>query len=754
MRFMRQAATICVVAAITGCTSFTPAVLPRPDDYDGTIGLLQRVLGVEPRVEVVRALGSQERVAQALASSPGRRTPGVDVEFERSLWMMLRPAEREAAVAALARPFPESIETAYDVDAAQVVMVPRDADPPPSRRADVLRVHAYALAMLDGELRLAERFADPRITRDGIEALCAFIDGAAYVATLAATHDPIAVVDVATPSLVERHQRIVALLLADPDGGATRLLADPDLPDVTRFALEEIVDAEDQDRARRACRRFLGARFVLEAIQRLSVANFHRVVADPPVSTEQLLHPEFYFDRDDPPSKVIKARRGGILGPGLRLVSSGVVGELGLRQVLEPVVGTRRAALAADGWNADLLSVHADDAGNQAYAWRLEFEQRFDAEEFAAEVMAALRARHGGQFVEIEDGAFSLEGGAVPVFVERRIARVGVVIGGTVLRSRAASTALLDEVVEDVAPEAVASAGRQDFAFHWSRILASPLFFDSPGRFDTLVRSFFGFLFSHRAYPGGALHELLNPDCFPLLGSLLPPGSSAALMRLETGQARGRFDLLFGLLFSRYRNKALDGTRYTSPLVCVATTPEHRSVKVLGGWLFAMADGAGHEEFSPRPAYSRWTALDGAERSTGVVFDAVRWASRDGRDRTIELLPFGLLARWRGDVGVGYDLGLLGGLMRWERREVVPEAPHRRIDLGWGWLFGYRSDAAAAWSETDVLAGLLFHRRNGLADGETGVFRIGRRSLFATGHEGPHRYRDVFFLRFELDDAP
>lgn len=754
MRFMRQAATIGVVAAITGCTSFTPATLPGPDDYDGTIGLLQRVLGVEPRVEIVREFVSPEQVAASLAASPARRSPGDDVEFERSLWLMLRPPERVAAVAALARSFPESIETAYDLDAQRVVAVPRVADSPiPTRRADVLRVHAYALALLDRELNLAERFSRPRITRDEIEALCAFADGTAYVATLAATHDPIAVVDVATPALVERHEQIAELLLADPDGGATRLLADPDLPDVTRFALEEIVDAEDQDRARRALRRFLGARFALEAMQRLSAANFAMVLRDPPVSTEQLLHPEFYFDRDDPPAAVVKARRGGLLGPGQRLLGSGVVGELGVRQVLEPIVGTRRAAAAADGWNADWLSMHAGDGGEVAYAWRLEFEQRFDADEFAVEIQAALRERHGGRFVEIEDGAFLLQDGGVPAFVERRIARVSVVVGGSATRLRAASTALLDELVEEVDPDAVASAGRQDFAFRWSRILASPLFFDQPGRFDTLVRSFYGLLFSHRAYPSGALHETLNPDCFPVLGSLLPPGSSAALMRLETGPARGRFDLFGGLLFSRYRNRSLDGVRYASPLVCYSATPEHRAWRVLGGSLFAMADGAGHSEFSPRLLYSRSTALNGAERSTGVVLDAVRWSSREGRDRTLELLPFGLLASLRRDVGVGFDFDVLAGLLRWERREVVPDAPHRRVDVGYGWLFQHRSDAAAVWSSTDVLAGLLFHRHAALAESETGVFRIGSRSLFATGNEGPHRYRDVFFWRFELDDA-
>lgn len=753
MRSLSQAATICAAVAITGCSSFTPAALPGPDDYDGTIGLLQRVLGVEPREEIVREFVAPERVAAALAGSPARRSPGVEFEFERSLWLMLRPAERVAAVAALARPLPEPIETAYDVDAQRVVAVARPVDaPPPTRRADVARVHAYALALLDRELKLAERFAQPRITRDEIEALCAFADGAAYVATLAATHDSIAVTDVATPTLVERHEHIARLLAADPDGGATRLLADPDLPDVTRFALEEVVDAEDQDRARRALRRFLGARFVLEALRRISAANFGMVVRDPPVSTEQLLHPEFYFDRDDPPATVVKARRGGVLGPGQRLLSSGVVGELGIVQVLEPVVGTRRAAQAADGWTADWLSQHGGEGGSVAYAWRLEFEQRFDADEFAVEMMAALRVRHGGRFVEIEDGAYLLQDGAVPAFVERRIARVGVVIGGSATRLRSASTALLDEMVEEVDAADLASAGRQDFAFRWSRILASPLFFDQPGRFDTLVRSFYGLLFSHRAYPSGALHETLNPDCFPWLGSFLPAGSSAALMRIETGPTRGRFDLLGGLLFSRYRNRAIDGVRYASPLVCYAATPEYRSWKVLGGWLFANAEGAGHSEFSVRPVFSNSSALDGAERSTGVVFDSVRWARREGRDRTVELLPYGLLASLRRDDGVGYDFDLLAGLLRWERREVVPDAPHRRIEVGWGWLFGHRSDAAAVWNSTSVLAGLVFHRHSNLAEAEAGCFKIGSRSLFAVGHEGPHRYRDVGFFRFELDD--
>ena len=99
----------------------------------------------------------------------------------------------------------------------------------------------------------------------------------------------------------------------------------------------------------------------------------------PPVSMEQVLHPERYFAAE-PARRVTPA-----LAPpqGAWLLCEGTLGELLLRTLLEP--GGERAA---EGWGGDGFRLY--DAGSRTLlAWRSEWDSPADAREFSE----ALRAR-------------------------------------------------------------------------------------------------------------------------------------------------------------------------------------------------------------------------------------------------------------------------------------------------------------------------------------------------------------------------
>ncbi|HEY8233159.1 MAG TPA: hypothetical protein VIJ10_10895 [Vicinamibacteria bacterium] len=99
----------------------------------------------------------------------------------------------------------------------------------------------------------------------------------------------------------------------------------------------------------------------------------------PPVSMEQVLHPERYFAAE-PARRVTPALAPP---PGAWLLCEGTLGELLLRTLLEP--GGERAA---EGWGGDGFRLY--DAGSRTLlAWRSEWDSPADAREFSE----ALRAR-------------------------------------------------------------------------------------------------------------------------------------------------------------------------------------------------------------------------------------------------------------------------------------------------------------------------------------------------------------------------
>lgn len=171
----------------------------------------------------------------------------------------------------------------------------------------------------------------------------------------------------------------------------------------------------------------LGERFVGALVERNGTATLDRMRADPPVSTEQLIHPAAYpeetpvtvtvADRSTAAWERFTPRRGNATG--------GTVGEARLYVMLwyggvverEPVEVTtgQRVDLnyshpATAGWAGDRF-VPYTDGERYAYVYRSTWDTRADAREFAEAYRALLRA-HGGERVEedvwrIPDGPYA-----------------------------------------------------------------------------------------------------------------------------------------------------------------------------------------------------------------------------------------------------------------------------------------------------------------------------------------------------------
>ncbi len=101
----------------------------------------------------------------------------------------------------------------------------------------------------------------------------------------------------------------------------------------------------------------------------------------PPRSTEQVLHPQKFFDREEP-VQVRLPDLGAALGGTWQTVAEDTLGELYMRIYLEYALPIDWAIDAGEGWGGDRYQVLSDEQGRQALALRTMWDSPADAEEF------------------------------------------------------------------------------------------------------------------------------------------------------------------------------------------------------------------------------------------------------------------------------------------------------------------------------------------------------------------------------------
>jgi hypothetical protein len=124
-----------------------------------------------------------------------------------------------------------------------------------------------------------------------------------------------------------------------------------------------------------------GTAFVLSLFLTEGWRAVNAAFAQPPRSTEQILHPERYAGQPDLPQDV-----GLNADPGASwaLILEDTLGEYVLIQHLDQFLeDPERAATAADGWDGDRIAVWQDEAGQPLVLWSLVWDDEAEAEEFA-----------------------------------------------------------------------------------------------------------------------------------------------------------------------------------------------------------------------------------------------------------------------------------------------------------------------------------------------------------------------------------
>ena len=245
--------------------------------------------------------------------------------------------------------------------------------------------HEATHALQDQHYDLVDWMAEVAPTEDGALARAAVIEGDAMVAMLAYLLGPMGARPEGLPD--------VGQLLAGETGvvgqGFPTFAAAP--PALQRLFLFPYVE---------------GSAFVQAGLRHGGWAAIDSLYADPPASTEQILHPERYWEtRDLPRPAELPA---GV--PGAPWIS-GSWGEVGIQIILAAALAdTTTVRDAARGWDGDRYALYRRDGAPPALAWTLLWDTPGDAERFArAYSQAAVRRFPGPARMTTGIGRFGFE---------------------------------------------------------------------------------------------------------------------------------------------------------------------------------------------------------------------------------------------------------------------------------------------------------------------------------------------------------
>ncbi len=126
-----------------------------------------------------------------------------------------------------------------------------------------------------------------------------------------------------------------------------------------------------------------GAAFAAALLAEGGLDRLNRAHAEPPVSTEQILHPAKYLAGERAVEIDLGALDEFLAGRGWRPAYRTVLGELGTALVLETHFPREDAAAASEGWGGDALALYEKEGRAALAAWTTEWDGEKDAEEFA-----------------------------------------------------------------------------------------------------------------------------------------------------------------------------------------------------------------------------------------------------------------------------------------------------------------------------------------------------------------------------------
>src|SRR6202789_3732500 len=122
--------------------------------------------------------------------------------------------------------------------------------------------------------------------------------------------------------------------------------------------------------------------------------DLHLIFQDPPVSTQQILHPDLYL-HGVKPEVVTLPEWKALVPPDWKLLEKNTMGEFGLGEILKQLLDENRAELLSPGWKGDRYAVFEDaKTKSTPLVFRLALDNPDDAAHFFGQYSEALEHKY------------------------------------------------------------------------------------------------------------------------------------------------------------------------------------------------------------------------------------------------------------------------------------------------------------------------------------------------------------------------
>jgi hypothetical protein len=177
-----------------------------------------------------------------------------------------------------------------------------------------------------------------------------------------------------------------------------------DLPDIGQFVRGQLGDTEKSPQLAKAppylrdelLFPYLAGTTFTQRFLRANTgwADFRKVFDNPPVSTQQILHPDLYFN-GTAPKPLSSLDFNGLVPATWNKLDENVLGEFGLQELLKQFIGEERASRLSPSWAADRYAIFENQKTKQLLlVYRIRLASDADAARFFGGFSEALELKY------------------------------------------------------------------------------------------------------------------------------------------------------------------------------------------------------------------------------------------------------------------------------------------------------------------------------------------------------------------------
>jgi hypothetical protein len=124
--------------------------------------------------------------------------------------------------------------------------------------------------------------------------------------------------------------------------------------------------------------------------------DLHLIFENPPVSTQQIIHPDLYLSNVKPEAVALPVWKG-LVPDDWKLLEENVLGEFGLGEVLKQFVGQERADMISSAWKGDRYAVFESESASgkkTSLVFRVALDNPDDTARFFGQYSEVLELKH------------------------------------------------------------------------------------------------------------------------------------------------------------------------------------------------------------------------------------------------------------------------------------------------------------------------------------------------------------------------